>query len=245
MSFCSDAGERDELLRRFAALEVNDGRPRVSMIAPLAGPIPGVTVTPPGDTKALSDVMMALRKLREGIVASKRVDDFAIQAYLFCIRLSVLVRHPESYHPAILYTLRHIHPVQNLTNVELQEVVSYLVLDTACRRNDLAEAYALRQEHQLRDTKVDAVLDALAHDNYVAFGRVKGCVDGHKARLMEFAGEEMRMHALKCFGRTYLTVDLEFLEKCTESDWQSLTTRDGVGWELEGTRVVIRKVKGR
>jgi hypothetical protein len=242
MTFCSDAGERDELMRRFASLELKDTGGR-NDVTPSVLPTFPTPVTPPSDTKALSDVMMALRKLREGIVASKRVDDFAIQAYLFNIRLSVLVKHPESYHAAILHVLRHIHPLQNLTSVELPEIVGYLVLDTACRRSELAEAYALRHKYALRDPKVDAVLNALAHDNYVGFQKLKRNVDGHKARLMEFAEEDLRMHTLKCFGRSYLKVDLEFLEKSTDSNWGRLRVENGVGWELDGKTVVIRKTK--
>ncbi|CAJ2513214.1 Uu.00g013330.m01.CDS01 [Anthostomella pinea] len=256
MTFCSDAGERDELLRRFASLDLSSKKetasskptgntsrdasqhapPRPSMAAP---------ATVPNNTKGLSDVLSALRKLREGIVASKRMDDFAIQTYLFCIRLSVLVKHPESYHPAILHLLRRIQPFHSMTTVEMSEVVGYLVLDTACRRNDLGEAFALRHRYRLKDTKVDGVLDALAHDNYVEFNRLKRRVDGHRAKLLEYAEEGMRKHVLKCFGRTYLSVDLEFLETCTGSPWARLTTENGVGWELEGGKVIIRRVKAR
>ncbi|KAI1206519.1 uncharacterized protein F4807DRAFT_439403 [Annulohypoxylon truncatum] len=252
MTFCSDAGERSELLRRFASLDLsgsNDEKPSTNSTnnAPLLDPnSPTMTLaTIPNNTKGLSDVLSALRKLREGIVASKRVDDFAIQAYLFCIRLSVLVKHPESYHPAILHLLRKIQPLHRMTSVEMNEVVGYLVLDTACRRNNLAEAFAARHKYQLRDAKVDAVLDALAHDNYIEFSRLKRRVDGHKAKLLEYAEEGMRKHLLKCFGRAYLSVDLNFLEVCADSKWANLTAEDGVGWELDGGKVVIRKVKGR
>ncbi|KAL7811614.1 hypothetical protein V8C26DRAFT_422371 [Trichoderma gracile] len=241
MTFCSDAGQRDELLRRFSSLVISPSDPAPAPAS--AGPrvlLPAVTdeaLQSSSNTKALSDVMAALRKLREGIVASKRADDFAVQAYLFCIRLSILVKHPESYHPAILHLLRSIHPQQPLTSVELQEVVSYLVLDTACRRGQLAEAYALRRRYSLTDTKVNAALSALAHDNYVLFQKVKRSVDGHRAKLIEWAEGDVRMHALKCFGRTYLSVDLDFLEKTTGSKWSDLTKGDGVGWDLEGSRV--------
>lgn len=261
MTFCSDAGQRDELLRRFSSLEISSRlSPSPSSTASTTSsvstattrtPISGLAtvddeaITSPANTKALSDVMAALRKLREGIVASKRADDFAVQAYLFCIRLSALAKQPESYHPAILHLLRAIHPQQPLTSLELAEVVSYLILDTACRRGQLAEAFALRQRYGLRDAKVNAALDALAHDNYVLFQRVKRSVDGHRARVMEWAEGDVRMHALKCFGRTYLSVDLDFLERATGSKWQDLTRADGVGWDLDGSKVVIRKVKAR
>ncbi|TFB02948.1 hypothetical protein CCMA1212_005412, partial [Trichoderma ghanense] len=243
MTFCSDAGQRDELLRRFSSLVISPSDPAPTPARPreILPTVTDESLQSPANTKALSDVMAALRKLREGIVASKRADDFAVQAYLFCIRLSILVKHPESYHPAILHLLRSIHPQQPLTSVELQEVVAYLVLDTACRRGQLAEAYALRRRYALKDTKVNAALSALAHDNYVLFQKVKRSVDGHRAKVMEWAEGDVRMHALKCFGRTYLSVDLDFLEKTTGSKWSDLTQSDGVGWDLEGSRVVIRK----
>lgn len=245
MTFCCDAGERDELLRRFASLELKDTAS--SAVIPAPASLPALSRPTPGSdsTKPLSDLMMALRKLREGIVASKRADDFALQVYLFNIRLAVLTKHPESYHPAILHVLQRLHPLRSLTSVELQEVVAYLILDTACRRRDLAEAYALRHRYKLADGKVDAVLGALVHDDFAAFHRVKRSVDGHKARLMGFAEDEMRTRTLKCFGRTYLSVDKQYLEQCTGSTWDVLKDSAGVGWELDGDKVVIRKVKGR
>ncbi|KAI0484992.1 hypothetical protein GGR56DRAFT_616439 [Xylariaceae sp. FL0804] len=255
MTFCSDAGERDELLRRFASLHLASTSTREN---PLASPstsdlsyypaTPRPSIAPdvtPSNTKALSDVLSALRKLREGIVASKRVDDFAIQAYLFCIRLAVMVKHSQSYHPAILHLLRRIQPLHSMTTVERGEVVAYLILDTACRRNNLAEAFALRHRYCLKDAKVDAILDSLTHDNYVGFHRLKRRVDGYRAKLLEYAEDGMRRHSLKCFGRTYLSVDLDFLETSTGSKWACLTADDGVGWELNGDKVVIRKVKTR
>ncbi|KAI8630508.1 hypothetical protein F5Y19DRAFT_48294 [Xylariaceae sp. FL1651] len=251
MTFCSDAGERGELLRRFASLDLSSTKENASSNStketsnPVISNCIAAPISIPDNSKALSDVLSALRKLREGIVASKRTDDFAIQAYLFCIRLSVLVKHHESYHPAILHLLRRIQPVHSMTTVELSEVIAYLVLDAACRRNNLAEAYALRHRYRLKDTKIDAVLDALAHDNYVEFKRLKQRVDGHRAKLLEYAEEAMRRHLLKCFGRTYLSVDLSFLETCADSPWTRLTTENGVGWELDGSKVIIRKVKAR
>ncbi|VUC22470.1 unnamed protein product [Clonostachys rosea] len=251
MGFCSDAGKPDELLRRFSALEIGESaRPSTSSASTAASstapPSPSLSLLQsPANTKGLSDVMMALRKLREGIVASKRVDDFAVQAYLFCVRLSVLVKHPESYHPAILYLLSTLHPQQPLTSVELREVVAYLVLDAACRRGQMSEAYSIRREYRLQDAKVDAVLDALAHDNYVRFRKLKQSVDGHRARIMDWAEREMRMQTLKALGRAYLSIDLGFLESVTGSKWDDLKNNDGVGWELDGNKVVIKKVRAR
>lgn len=251
MAFCSDAGQRDELLRRFAALDLGaspaagpDPDPAIPAAPLVPPPVAGETIASPASNKDLSLIVSALRKLREGIVAAQRADNFAVQAYLFCIRLCVLVQHPEGYHPAALHLLRRIHPLASLTRLELAEVAGYLVLDAACRRGQLAEAYALRRRYALADTKVDAVLQALAQDNYVLFRRVKGAVDGHRARIMDFAERDVRAHALKCLGRAYFSVPRGFIEGVCGVGWERLA-EDGVGWALDGEVVVIRKVKGR
>lgn len=249
MDFCTDAGKGDELSRRLAGLNIS--REKGSQRPQTApnnsdGAKDSVDIKfDASSQKDLAILMMAMRKLREGIVASKRVDDFSIQAYIFCIRLSILVKHRESYHPAILHLLKKMHTVQPLTNTELSEFVGYLVLDLACQQRDLAQAYLVRHDYGLRDPKVDAVLRALAHDNYFLFWRVKRSVDGHKAKLMEFSEEEMKRQTLKCLGRSYLNIDLSSLEQYTSSSWTSLTKDFEVGWQLEGTKVIIRKPKAR
>ncbi|KAI1004014.1 hypothetical protein K3495_g4196 [Podosphaera aphanis] len=234
MAFCSDAGRGDELSRRLASFDISND-----------------TVTPStalnGTTeKEILNLLIAIRKLREGIVASKRVDNFSIQAYIFSIRLSILVKHVESYHPALLFLLKKMHPIQPLASTELQEVIGYLILDLACRQNELALAYSIRSQYRLHDTKIDTILRALTHNNYFLFWRVKRTVDGHKAKLMEFAEDAIRRHTLKCLGRSYLRMDLAPLENFTNSSWSALTNDCGVGWQLEdGHRVIIRKQKAR
>jgi hypothetical protein len=229
MTFCSSAGRGDELSRRLSSLSL-------STTAPPALEVP---------QKDLGVLILAMRKLREGIVASKRIDEFSVQAYIFCIRLSILVKHMESYHPAILHLLNTMHRALPLTSTELQEFVGYLVLDLACRQGELAEAYKVRNRYKLKDSKVDAVLRALAHDDYWLFWRVKGTVDGHRARIMEFVEEEVRIRTLKCLGRGYLSLDLSALEQFTNSTWPVLGKEYGVGWQLEGTKVIIRKPKAK
>lgn len=246
MAFCAAPGQRDDLLRRFSSLEIQDNTTTTS--SSTSSPRPDVSTSSsladPANAKTLSILMAALRKLREGIVASKRADDFAQQAYLFCIRLSILIKQPESYHPAILHLLRTIHTQHPLSSVELQEVVCYLILDAACRRHELSEAYGLRRAYKVRDLKIDAALSALAHDNYIVFHRVRKSVDGHRARLMEWAEKDLRIHTLKCFGRSYMSVDLGYLEQSTNAPWAQLAS-DGVGWELNDEKVTIRRVRAK
>lgn len=178
--------------------------------------------------------------------AAGRLDDFSTQAYLLNIRISVLSGHPESYHPAILFLLGTIHPSHPLTSFELREVTSYLVLDAACRLDDLARAFTLRHRYGLCDSKVNAVLRALVNDNFVSLARIRRSVDGHKAKLIDFCADNMRRRTLKVFGRAYLSVDIEFLEQATETTFLELVEKEGVGWERDGSdKVIIRKIKGR
>jgi hypothetical protein len=138
-----------------------------------------------------------------------------------------------------------MHTVRPLTKVDLQEFAGYLVLDLACRQQDLAQAHAVRIHYSLRDSKVDAILSALVHDNYHLFWKVKRSVDGYKAKLMEFAEGSVRIQALKCLGRTYFNVDIGFLEQVANASWPQLVTDHRVGWELDRENVIIRKPKSK
>jgi hypothetical protein len=248
MSFCSRAGRGDELLRRLASLNLQPENTNSSTPPPSTSAASSTTdLSADSDSqghKDLSILIMAMRKLREGLVASSRIDSFSTQCYIFCIRLSIQLKHMESYHPALSYLLSTIHPAEPLPTPLLSEFASYLVLDLACRQGDLGRAYAARLRWGVKDKAVADVLRALAHDNYVLWGKVKRSVDGHRARIMEFAEDGMRMQALKCLGRTYLTVQLEFVEGVTGRRWSELVRGDKVGWELQGGKVVIRRPKG-
>ncbi|KAK0621735.1 hypothetical protein B0T17DRAFT_591566 [Bombardia bombarda] len=262
LAFCTDAGDRDGLQRQFARLALDDRSNGTSATTTNSSNSPttpttssggggtAATVTPTAttggkQTQQLSAILAALRKLREGIVASKRRDDFAVQVYLFAIRLGILTSSYETYHPALLYLLQVLHPARNLTSVELHETTAYLVLDAACRRADLADAYALRNKYRLKDAKVDGVLRALVTDDWVLWRRIKRGVDGHRVKILEFAEGRFREHVLKAFGRSYLSVGLDFLETQGMAKWDELKEGYGVGWELSNGRVVIRKIHGR
>lgn len=282
LKFCTDAKGRDGLHQRFSSLELSEDTAKpvpVWRAAAVSGPSSAprentssagggnVAVMPtPESTAALAEashdltmVLAALRKLREAIVATGRADDFATQVYLFCIRLAILAKHHQSYYPAILHLLRSIHRRRPLTGAELHEVVVYRVLDAACRRGDLAEAFHLRCVYKLRNTTVEKVLRALAQDDWVALQRLIGvgsgigrgssrgsCADGHQIKLLEYATHDMRVHTLKSFGRAYLRLeDVGFLEASTGLGWTELQKQYKVGWELNEKAVVIRKVQLR
>lgn len=235
---------------KYAAISDLDGGDR--LIQSPATQALKVDATAEDTSTELQRILSALRKLRESITATHRHDSFSQRCYIFMIRACILTKSWESYHPALLYLLGNIHKHTPLGQSELREFVTYRILDEACRIGDLAEAHRQslawnRYAHvQLVDAKVVSLLKSLVYDNWHQFWRIRRAVDGYQRSLMSWAEEPMRLHALKCVGRAYFTVDKMFIEQCTGSDWTSLLEM-GVAWELQhdGKSVTVRKPKSR
>ena len=241
MKFCASSGGGEELEKAFAALSTKGNPPSHTSSQDRPGlPRQTSSTERPND---MPNILMAMRKLREGILGSRRRDNFAQRAYMFIIHASILTGHWESYQPALSYLLHDIHPCTPLSPPELQEFSGYRILDLACRQYELMDAFAAKLAFKQRDRKVGAVLMALVHDDWVRFWRIKRAVDGYQRAIMEFAVERTRLHALKCLGRGYMMADRAFVERSGDAIWPDLV-KGGVGWQLqEGGSVLIRKPK--
>lgn len=193
--------------------------------------------------RELSIIMMAMRKVREAIVASSRADAFALKAYLFIIRATILARHMESYHPALLHLFCKIHPSSPLSRLEYHEFVGYHILDLACRQNDLAQAYDVRNRTGYRDARVETIIHSIVHDNWYKFWNAHRSADKYQKHLMDWHGGSVRKHVIKCLGRSYLVVDKSYVETAAASSWEHLQKETNLGWELNGEAVTIRRMK--
>ena len=198
--------------------------------------------TPAATAGELQNIVTAMRKLREGITASKRTDTFAQRAYVFMIRATILVQNWQAYQPAVLYLLQKIHPKTPLPAPELEEFATYFALDLACRQHNLIAANVVRFDYSLKDRKLRAVLKSLREDHWVSFWQVKRKVDGYQRALLAFAEDETRLHALKCIGKSYFTAQKAWIEKATDKQWGELV-ESGVGWEDAGNKIIIRRPK--
>ena len=196
-------------------------------------------------SKELSTILMAMRKIREAVVSSARKDTFALRAYVFIIRATILAKHMESYHPALLHLLHTIHPVTHLTTVEYKEFVGYYILDLACRQNDLAAAYRVKSQYKYKDDRVEAVVKALVHGDWFTFWNIGYLITTYQKRLMEWTEDEVRSHTLGCLGKGYLSVDKNYLEKAIHWRWEELNEKKNIGWQLDGDVVLIRRIKGK
>ncbi|KAF3917946.1 hypothetical protein ABW20_dc0110231 [Dactylellina cionopaga] len=199
------------------------------------------TIPSKPDISTLQAILMDMRKLREGLLASNRLDDFAKSAYIFIARAAILMSHPESYFPSIRHLLYVLHNYNPLSNPELNELAGYLMLHLACSTTSYHDAYEVKQRFKVRDHRVEMAIRALVTGDYWLFWSTKKLVDGYKSKIMDRAVKDMRKHALKCVGSAYHTMDVGFLEKCADREWGVLQEEYGIAWEREAGKVVIRK----
>ena len=217
---------------------------------------PGSTTSPkqggPSASDELSKILLSLRKLREALLATASTTpiSFSQRVHIFSIRLSILAQHPPSYFPSLRYLIETLHsPSHPLSVSELKEFTSYLILDYACRQDDMVAAFDLRArarlKHAFKSQTIYRVLGALMHDNWIVFWRVRNNVDSYMRAVMNLAVDRIRRHALKAVGSAYLGVDVKWiLEGCTGDrgwTWEQLVEKEGIGWLKEGDKIIIKK----
>ncbi|EXJ69688.1 uncharacterized protein A1O5_06759 [Cladophialophora psammophila CBS 110553] len=204
----------------------------------------------------LSIILLALRKLREGLLASSISAPnpvFSQRVHVFNIRVAILALHPEGYHPSLLHLLSVLHtPEHPLPRSELVEMTTYLILDTAIRQHDLYQAYALKYNSRVRfgfrSRVVDSILKSLIMGDWATFWRVRQKVDGYVRAILYWHLEAQRKTVLKAIGRAYYTCDVNWiLQSATGSqlNWEELVKIEDIGWMREGDKVVIRKPKAK
>ena len=193
------------------------------------------------ESSDLTSIVQAMRKLREAIVASGRTDQFVQGVYVFIIRATILLRHMESYHPALLHLLHRLH-CKTLPDPILHEMLGYHILDLACRMQNMSSTYSFRLEYGFHDSRIDRMLKAIAHGNWVAFWRSQDAMTVYEQRLLEHASDDMRLHVIQCLSKTYLTIPRKYVEYATQKPWTVLTRKYSTNWTLEGANIIIKPV---
>ncbi|KAL4873458.1 hypothetical protein BDV12DRAFT_192439 [Aspergillus spectabilis] len=212
----------------------------------------------PGPSAAteLSTLLLSLRKLREAVLATASTTPIAFsqRVHVFSIKVSIQAQHPPSYYPSLRHLLDSLHTPSNpLPESELKDHISYLILDYACRQEDLVAAFELRararRQYHFQSREVDQILQAIAHDNWIIFWRVRNEVDSSTRAVMNWAEDRLRRHALKAVGKAYLGVDIAWIiQGCTGDmtwTWEKLVEKEKLGWDREGDRIIIRKPRSK
>jgi len=208
----------------------------------------------PDPAEELSIILMALRKLREAILATSTTAPspaFSQRVHVFNIRLAILALHPDSYHASLRYLLTSLHSQAHpLPATELREMTAYLILDTALRLDNMTEAHTIRvtakQQWGFRDKDVDLILKAVVTDNWPLFWRTRKRVDGYVRAIMHWKLEALRLSVLKAIGRSYMKCEIDWIIRSTtggEMSWEELVKKENIGWLRDGKVAIIRKPK--
>ncbi|KAL8670148.1 MAG: hypothetical protein Q9168_005295 [Polycauliona sp. 1 TL-2023] len=227
--------DEDGVTTRMASLSIDHKMPSV-ITAPTTAHISAST---PG----MPPVIMAMRKLREAIVATSRVDEFAKAVYIFIIQATILLGHPESYHPALLYLIRRIHSTGLLSKKEESDFIGYYILDLSCRQHDLATALRVRHMYNHKSARIGMVLRGLVHGNWMLFHNARSMANVYEKPLIDWASGRMTDHAVQCLGRSYLSVSKAYVEQCTGMKWESLKESRKILWTCDGEAVIIKHTK--
>lgn len=92
---------------------------------------------------------------------------------------------------------------------------------------------------------IDAVLKSLVIGDWYSFWRTKEVANENQRRLMGWADERVRNHALQCVGKAFLTAEKTYVERAAQRSWEDLKTLDHVGWEMSGNSVKIKRIQRR
>ena len=269
MQFCSQHSK--DLDQAFASLSIQNEAPNDSRVRPdhlnqardafasassteiLAQ---NISITPSMILSAseMSIILTALRKLREGLLAtSSRTASpvFAQRVHIFNIKLAILAQHPESYRPSLLHLLSKLHTSEHpLARTELFEMTSFLIVDFAARQRDLGSAFALRYNSRVgfgfRNRNIDMLLQSIVTNDWVLFWSTRRKVDGYLRALLHPYVDRLHMSVLKAIGRSYMACDVQWIVSSAtgnELDWSELVKKENIGWIRDGDKVIIRKPK--
>ncbi|KAF8463009.1 hypothetical protein BDZ91DRAFT_732841 [Kalaharituber pfeilii] len=197
------------------------------------------------ESAEIAAILLSLRKLREGIRGSTRMDSFVKDVYMFNVRAAIALSHPESFVPGLIHLLSEVHENVPLTAEESSEFAGYYMLHLGCLLEDFNEAFRVRKRYGVEDPLVDSVLRALVARDYWKWAVARKKAKLHVARLMDMAAHRMREWTAKCWSAAYFTVEKGHVERVMGISWIEAKGVHGLDWELndDGTKVVIRKRK--
>lgn len=186
---------------------------------------------------------MALRKLREAILATKRRDGFARAVFVYSIRVGIQLRSMETYHAALLYYVRSLCDASPATSREREECQLYHVLDLACRLRDMQRACAAMDKFGLWSSTVGESLHSIITNNWSRFWYCYHLSTDLQRKLLDNMAETIRDHAFASLQRSYFTVDRPFAERCFGQPVDAVSTKYKL--QVEGDTIVLRRHKGR
>ena len=77
------------------------------------------------------------------------------------------------------------------------------------------------------------------------FWKLKASMDVYQQRLMDSADDRIQTIALKALEKSYLKMQVTYLECAIQRSWDELTEQDKLGWMLQGQMIVKRRTQSK
>lgn len=192
----------------------------------------------------VSRCMSSLRKLREGIISSGRLDDFAIEVFETTVRYAILHNHSETYFPAMQYLQKTLYSRRSRGKSCRKELgqakIGELLALHMCSINEYHEALEIGQAaKQLGDWDVTELIRTLMRGNWRKFRELRRHADLLQVHFLDKIAQDFSQSTLARVGAAYLVVDATWLSECCGEQWkEELRER---GWKLDHSRVLIKQ----
>ena len=191
-----------------------------------------------GTHQALEEkCLFALRKLREGIVASGRHDKFAIDVFERTALYAILADHPESYVPCLKYLLDSLY-----TTMEDKHSMENLHLLHLCSLDTLSDFVTARVEAGERRCTADDVFQAIARNNWLRLTYIRKRANRYERALLQRQERRLTNQALLSIASAYHFIDVEWLTSKFEH-WKH--TADEKSWSVVDDRCIFRRPRSR
>lgn len=218
--------------------------------------------------EGLEEAVVALRKLREGIVASARADGIAVSAYRMSVSAAQAAGNWDEFKRALQTLVFDIYPNLEIGDPERREWPRYarkLLLFYICYPVDparptqpygpLSELHSIVSKLSrpiLASDEVQSalkILSALRRGDFVAFSRTHGCLAKEDAELVEFLLPRYRTRTLAVLCKAYYTFPATLLARflcfddLEEAKEFVIARYKAAKWE--GQIVTLRRMPGK
>ena len=192
-------------------------------------------------------MLLSMRKLREGILGSSRMDEFVKDVYMFNVRAAITLRHSESYVPALMHLLGEVDEKVSMKEEERREHAGYYILHLACVLKDYNEAWRVKRRLGVGDGVVSKVLLALVQNNHWGWACLRKQAGSYVGRFMDMADGRMRERTAECLSKAYFTLEKEYVEKIMGLPWQAMGESHKGAWKLDegANKIIVRRRKAQ
>ncbi|KNC87728.1 hypothetical protein SARC_00162 [Sphaeroforma arctica JP610] len=169
-----------------------------------------------------ADSLVLFRKLREAIMATKRVDPFVIKVYENAATVALEADDMSEYHVCVVNLTYTLYPEDDdKTSLERQWIKCYAELITycGCYLEAISEVLSITQQIPSPYLRTDGIrtslraVQAVEGSDYFQFFALLKHLTGRRETLMLKSADILRKKALAVFRKAYVVLDLNYMKE--------------------------------